>query len=77
MTQDFGWAMGLWMLLFWVLVVAATVALLWFLVKKTDTSRTGGDTALEHLKKRYARGEIDREQYRQMRQDLEELTSPT
>jgi uncharacterized membrane protein len=31
----------------------------------------GGENALEILKKRYARGEIDKEQYRAMKHDLE------
>ena len=32
---------------------------------------TGGENALEILKKRYARGEIDKDQYLAMKHDLE------
>ncbi len=64
---------GLIMLLFWLLVIAAVV---WLVVtvargdRPIVPTRSPGQTPLEILKMRYARGEITKEQYDQMRQDL-------
>ena len=62
----FGW---IFMILFWVLVILAIVAL----VKWLSSTRDGGlpRRPLDILQERYARGEITREQYEQMRRDLE------
>lgn len=63
----FGW---LFMLLFWGLVIFGIVAL----VKWIATS-SRGDTRrkppLETLNERYARGEIDRDEYEQKKRDLQ------
>lgn len=70
MSDWWGWGFG-WtsMVLFWVLVILAIVAL----AKWLSSSRDGGSTRrpLDILQERYARGEITREQYEQMRRDLE------
>ena len=58
---------GLGTLAFW----GAVVVGLALLVRPRDTGR-GGDRPLDVLKHRYAAGEITREQYQQMRQDLKE-----
>ena len=68
-----GWPfMGLMMLgmvLFWVAVIAGIVLLVrWFM--ELSAPRPGGE-ALEILRQRYARGEIDREEFEARRQDLE------
>ncbi|HXF96280.1 MAG TPA: SHOCT domain-containing protein [Gemmatimonadales bacterium] len=56
------------MLLFWGLVIAALVlAVRWLL---TADRRPGRDTALEILRERYARGEINREEFEARRRDL-------
>lgn len=59
------------MALFWVLIVLATVAL----VKGIRASRSSAghgqeETALDALKKRYARGEVDKEEFEQKKRDL-------
>lgn len=58
------------MLLFWVLVIGGVVLLVAALVRQAPASDTGGSRALEILRERYARGELTREQYEQMRRDL-------
>jgi putative membrane protein len=58
------------MLLFWVLVVVALVALgKWIFDRSGDTPR--GKPALDILKERYARGEIGKEEFEQKKRDLE------
>ena len=69
-----GWWWGfvpLPMLLFWVLIIVAIVALgKWIFGKTGDTPR--GRSALDILKERYARGEIGRAEFEQKKHDLED-----
>jgi putative membrane protein len=75
-----GWLIGgLLMLLFW----GGVIALAFFAIRAVSRSgRQGegqepssrdGESALEILQKRYARGEISREEYLEMKRDLENL----
>lgn len=58
------------MLLFWVLIVLAIAVLAkWLFGKPGETPR--GNSALDILKERHARGEIDREEFEQKKRDLE------
>jgi putative membrane protein len=71
-----GWSgMGfgvVFMLLFWVLLILGIVALIRWLLTRPSPNQGGRDKAsLELLQERYARGEIDREEYQQKLQDLE------
>ena len=63
---------GFWVLLI-VAVVAGTVLLFrWFGgLRGANAQPPHGDTALDLLKKRYARGEISREEFGQTKRDLE------
>ena len=69
----FGWGMGfgwVFMLLFWGLILLGLAAL----VKWLWSANTGGaqpKSALEILQERYARGEIDREEYERIKRDLQ------
>ena len=77
--NGWGWGGMLLMELFWVLVLGGLIALILLAVFAWGRSRTGqsgetrasSDRAIEILKERYARGEITKEQYEQMRRDLE------
>jgi len=62
-----GW---LFMILFWVVVVAGIVVLVKWIVGQTS-SHPRTDTALDILKKRYARGDITKEDFDHMKKDLE------
>ncbi len=65
---------GVLMMLFWVLIVVGVVLLVAWLARQAGVSSAGPgqeSTALEILKRRYARGEITKEQFEQMRRDLE------
>ncbi|MDO8592608.1 MAG: SHOCT domain-containing protein [bacterium] len=55
------------MIFWWLLVIAAIILFARWLVEQT---RHGGKTALDILKERYAKGEISKEQYEAMKKDL-------
>lgn len=67
-----GWFMPIFMILFWGLVIWGIVALgrgtTWS--GSTDSASSHPDSALEILKKRYARGEINKEEYEARKKDL-------
>ncbi len=73
--NGFGWwGMGLgfiFMLLFWVLVILGIAALIRWLMTPSSPSRSSHNrTPLEIVQERYARGEINREEYEQKKRDL-------
>ncbi|HXZ45076.1 MAG TPA: SHOCT domain-containing protein [archaeon] len=70
-----GWMWGAWgigmmlmVLLFWALVIVAIVLGVRWLVGQPKGSQP--DSALEILRQRYARGEINREEFEQKKRDL-------
>jgi putative membrane protein len=61
--------------LMWILFIVLIVVVVYLVVqtpKRRDYGPPGEDTPLQILKKRYARGEISKEDYDRMRKDLEE-----
>lgn len=69
-----GWFGGIFMMLFWVLIIIALVFFIRWLVRTGDSKSDKGigqSRALEILKERYARGEIDTEEFEQRRRLLE------
>lgn len=70
-----GWGMGVgivFMVLFWTLVILGIAALIRWLLMQSSPGRGARDkTPLEIVQERYARGEIDREEYEQKKRDLE------
>ncbi len=64
--HGFGW---LFMVLVWVLVIVGIVTLIKWVA---TPSNPRGQTPLEILKARYARGEIGKEEYERMRRELQE-----
>jgi putative membrane protein len=80
MTQDWVWGMHQWlwgawgvgmmlmMVVFWGVVVAGIVVAIRWLGGQTREPRS--DRALDVLRERYARGEIDREEFEAKKRDL-------
>ena len=76
MMGGYGWGGGggfgiIGMLLWWVLIVLGIVLIAkWIFGGGWGGGRTAGDRALEILKERYARGEIDKNEFEQKKGDL-------
>ena len=68
MWGAWGFGMMLFMMVFWVLVIVALVLGVRWLVTQGREPRS--DTALEILRQRYARGEINKEEFDAKRRDL-------
>ena len=77
MMGGYGMGFGLFgflvMILFWGVIIALGVWLVSNLFPKASNTAgsQGGESALEILKRRYARGELTREEFEAMRLDLE------
>ncbi len=70
-----GWFGMIFMIVFWVLVIVGLVFLIRWLIKTTNSGTTGGQvgsSAIEILKERYARGEIDKTEFETKKKDLSE-----
>ena len=63
----FGW---LWMLLWWVLIILVIVSVVKWLSDNQGSTKKDGNNALDILKERYAKGEITKEQFEQMKKDI-------
>ena len=67
-----GWWMVFWMVLFWGVIVALVI---WGIRRLTERGRSESGTSEKHYpldiaKERYARGEISKEEFNQMKRDL-------
>ena len=81
MGGAWGWFGGIFTMLFWVLILVAVVLFIRWLVTAGGSRgqvthgpelRNGPvESAMDILKKRYAKGEISKEQYESMKRDLE------
>jgi len=68
-----GWFGSIFMVVFWILILAGLVFLIRWLIRSTGRDKTignGGNRALEVLKERYAKGEIDKDEFDSKKKDL-------
>lgn len=77
MWGDYGWGWGMGsgmisVVLFWVLAILGIVILVkWIAAGSGGVERTQAKTALDILKERYVRGEIERDEFEQKKRDLQ------
>jgi|TARA_R110000737_G_scaffold327084_3_gene341133 putative membrane protein len=64
-----GWGMVWW----WIIAIGIVAAIVWIVTKRLNKSSTNqgmSKSALEILKERYARGEIDKQEFEERKRDL-------
>ena len=75
MNDGSGWGMmgGMWVfsILFWILVIVGAVLIVKWIMGRNKDELSSNESPLDILKKRYARGEIDRETFEHMKKDVE------
>jgi putative membrane protein len=65
------WGHGWWMWIWPILLIALVVAVIWIVSRpRTRPPSTHGDDAEEVLRRRYAAGEIDEDEFRRRRSEL-------
>ena len=68
-----GWFNMIFMFVFWILIIVGLVFLIKWLIQSTDRDKVSGfsgNRALEILKERYARGEIDKDEFESKKNEL-------
>ena len=68
-----GWVGMILMVAFWIAIIVGIIFLIRWLVISTGTGRRAArseESALEILKRRYARGEINKEEFEEKKKDL-------
>ncbi|MRS04034.1 SHOCT domain-containing protein [bacterium] len=67
-----GWGWMLLGIVFWIFIITCVVLLVLWIVGKSGRGKhlQGEDPALEILNKRYARGEVTKELYEEMKKDI-------
>ncbi len=71
MYGNHGFMGGAFMWIFWIAVIVGIIFLVrWVVQQSRPGERKLEESSLELLKKRYARGEIDRNEYEQKKKDL-------
>ena len=69
-----GWFGGIFMLIFWVLVIVGLIFLIKWLIQTTkkgpEIMHSDSTRALDILKERYARGEINKDEFEEKKRDL-------
>lgn len=71
MGSGFGFGGGF-MILWWIVIIAVVVMVVKWLVSSYDTAGRSSreNTAMEILKERYARGEIDEQEFQKRKREL-------
>lgn len=72
---EHGWGMGFGMGWWWIIGLIIMVIIVWMTVKvinqnKNSITRVGNKSAFDILKDRYARGEIDKQEFEERKKDL-------
>ncbi len=70
MMNGYGNVWGIFMMLFWVVVLVIVVAVVLRLLKQHEVSINYKLNAIDIVKERYAKGEINKDEYEQLVKDL-------
>ena len=68
-----GWFGGILMIAFWILILVGLIFLIKWLIQSIGRDKatgSSGNRSLEILKERYARGEIDKQEFESKKKDL-------
>jgi len=68
--EGHGWGMGWWWIIGLIIIVAVVLTLVKSMNTNSSSNPHSGKSALDILKERYARGEIDNEEYKKKKSDL-------
>lgn len=68
---SFGGFGFIFMLLWWILIIAGIVALIRWLTSQSHETHTSAKSALNIVQERYAKGEIDKKEFEEKKKDLE------
>lgn len=67
-----GWPFMLGGFFSWLFIIAIIAVLIYLLIERDKlVKKSGGETPIEILKRRYAKGEITKKQYDKMKKELE------
>ena len=66
-----GWFGGFGMILFWVILIIVIIVLVKVIMARPDGRAENKETPLEILKRRYASGEIGKDEYEEKKKDLQ------
>ena len=66
-NTGFGWVMVALMVIFWVVVIALAI---WGIMRLSRSRSGSKSNALEIVKERYAKGEINKEQFEELKKNL-------
>ena len=73
---EHGWGMGLGMSWWWIIGIIAIIIIVWLIVKAINQNKNAtppsfnNKTPLDILKERYARGEINKQEFDERKKDL-------
>ncbi len=74
-----GFGMGLWMILWWAIIIGIVAVIIYLIISQVkkqnhpeNSTKSGYNKSVAILKEKYAKGEITREEFKQMLEDIKE-----